>query len=76
MVRRELGGQEEVDVVCSKEVANLGFLERENAAVLNASILRFARRTIREFRQAVGRLGLRGVPVFITQNDGTILKGE
>ncbi|EGZ76828.1 DUF917-domain-containing protein [Neurospora tetrasperma FGSC 2509] len=76
IVRRELGGQEEVDVVCSKEVANLGFLERENAAVLNASILRFARRTIREFRQAVGRLGLKGVPVFITQNDGTILKGE
>ncbi|EGO52020.1 hypothetical protein NEUTE1DRAFT_132793 [Neurospora tetrasperma FGSC 2508] len=76
IVRRELGGQGEVDVVCSKEVANLGFLERENAAVLNASILRFARRTIREFRQAVGRLGLKGVPVFITQNDGTILKGE
>ncbi|KAJ4418886.1 hypothetical protein N0V85_001258 [Neurospora sp. IMI 360204] len=75
IVRRELGGQE-VDVVCSKEVANLGFLERENAAVLNASILRFARRTIREFREAVRRLGLRGVPVFITQNDGTILKGE
>ncbi|KAL0475089.1 hypothetical protein QR685DRAFT_549745 [Neurospora intermedia] len=76
IVRRELGGQGEVDVVCSKEVANLGFLERENAAVLNASILRFARRTIREFRQAVGRLGLKGVPVFITQNDGTILEGE
>lgn len=75
IVRRELGGQE-VDVVCSKEVANLGFLERENAAVLNASILRFARRTIREFREAVRRLGLKGVPVFITQNDGTILKGE
>lgn len=74
IVRRELG--EGVDVVCSKEVANLGFLERENAAILNASILRFARRTIREFRQAVKRLGLRGVPVFITQNDGTILSGE
>ncbi|KAK3395367.1 hypothetical protein B0T20DRAFT_486629 [Sordaria brevicollis] len=75
IVRRELG-EGEVDVVFSKEVANLGFLERENAAILNASILRFARRTIGEFRQAVKRLGLKGVPVFITQNDGTILSGE
>jgi N-methylhydantoinase A/oxoprolinase/acetone carboxylase beta subunit len=31
-------------VVLSKEVANLGFLERENAAILNASILPFAKR--------------------------------
>ncbi|KAK3948381.1 hypothetical protein QBC32DRAFT_381448 [Pseudoneurospora amorphoporcata] len=74
IIRRELG--DHVDLVCSKEVANLGFLERENAAVLNASILRFARRTIREFREAVRKLGLQGCPVFITQNDGTILKGE
>jgi N-methylhydantoinase A/oxoprolinase/acetone carboxylase beta subunit len=36
----------EADIVCSKDVANIGFLERENAAVLNASILPFARRTI------------------------------
>ena len=36
IVREEIPG---CDVVCSKEVANLGFLERENAAILNASIL-------------------------------------
>ncbi|KAK8027063.1 hypothetical protein PG991_004119 [Apiospora marii] len=29
------------DVVLSKQVANLGFMERENAAILNASILSF-----------------------------------
>ncbi|KAI0817560.1 hypothetical protein GGR55DRAFT_685168 [Xylaria sp. FL0064] len=63
------------DVVCSKEVANLGFLERENAAILNASILSFARKTIRSFQEPVRRLGLR-CPVFITQNDGTILSGD
>lgn len=36
--------QEEIpgcDVVLSKQVANLGFMERENAAILNASILSF-----------------------------------
>ncbi|KAJ0309806.1 hypothetical protein Brms1b_008967 [Colletotrichum noveboracense] len=62
----------EADVVMSKDVANIGFLERENAAVLNASILPFARRTIHSFQDAVARLGLK-CPVFVTQNDGTIL---
>jgi N-methylhydantoinase A/oxoprolinase/acetone carboxylase beta subunit len=61
-----------VDIVVSKDVANLGFLERENAAILNASILPFARRTIASFQSAISRLKLQ-CPVFITQNDGTIL---
>ncbi|TFY61253.1 hypothetical protein EVG20_g7127 [Dentipellis fragilis] len=63
----------EADIVISKEVANLGFLERENAAMLNASILTFARKTINAFRHATtGRLKLT-CPIFLTQNDGTIL---
>ncbi|KAG9254169.1 uncharacterized protein F5Z01DRAFT_736979 [Emericellopsis atlantica] len=62
----------EADVVCSKDVANIGFFERENAAILNASILDFARRTIHSFQTAVQKLNLH-CPVFITQNDGTII---
>ena len=62
----------EADIVASKNVANLGFLERENAAILNASILAFARKTISSFQTAISRLKLQ-CPVFITQNDGTIL---
>jgi N-methylhydantoinase A/oxoprolinase/acetone carboxylase beta subunit len=72
IIRRELG--EKVDIVLSKTVANLGFLERENAAILNASILSFARRTIASFQTPIKELGL-SCPVFITQNDGTILSG-
>jgi N-methylhydantoinase A/oxoprolinase/acetone carboxylase beta subunit len=72
IIRSEIPG---CDVVCSKEVANLGFLERENAAILNASILPFARKTIRSFHEPVKKLGL-NCPVFITQNDGTVLSGE
>ncbi|KAM0346907.1 hypothetical protein ACHAPU_005247 [Fusarium lateritium] len=72
IIRSEISG---CDVVCSKEVANLGFLERENAAILNASILPFARKTIRSFHEPVKKLGL-NCPVFITQNDGTVLSGE
>ncbi|OAA61455.1 hypothetical protein ISF_05534 [Cordyceps fumosorosea ARSEF 2679] len=65
----------EVAVVCSHEVSGLGFLERENATILNASILRFAARTIGEFRKALARLGLR-CPLHLTQNDGTMIEAR
>ncbi|KAL2211141.1 hydantoinase/oxoprolinase [Sarocladium strictum] len=69
IVKRELPS---VDVVCSHEVANIGFLERENASILNASILEYARKTVARFGFAMKKLGL-SCPLFITQNDGTIL---
>ncbi len=73
ILKRELGNH--VDIVLSKTVANLGFLERENAAILNASILSFARKTIASFQTPIRKLRL-NCPVFITQNDGTLLSGE
>ncbi|KAM5455164.1 hypothetical protein MaudCBS49596_001804 [Microsporum audouinii] len=69
IVQRELPG---VDIVCSSEVSQIGFLERENASILNASILKFARRTIRGFKSAMGRLNL-GCSLYLTQNDGTLI---
>ncbi|KAL9069872.1 MAG: hypothetical protein Q9157_006006 [Trypethelium eluteriae] len=69
IVTRELP---DVDVVCSHEVANIGFLERENASILNAAILQYARRTIKGFRTAIKQLQL-DCPLFLTQNDGTLL---
>ncbi|KAL0941470.1 hydantoinase [Colletotrichum truncatum] len=72
IIRSELP---ECTVTCSKDVANLGFQERENAAILNATVLDFARKTIRSFQEPMKRLGLH-CPVFISQNDGTILSGE
>ncbi|KAL2841747.1 hypothetical protein BJY01DRAFT_249415 [Aspergillus pseudoustus] len=70
IVAREIPG---ADIVCSHEVANIGFLERENASILNAAILRFARRTIRGFQAAMGKLDLTNCPLYLTQNDGTLL---
>ncbi|KAB8264286.1 hypothetical protein BDV32DRAFT_117604 [Aspergillus pseudonomiae] len=69
IIAREIPG---ADVVCSKEIANIGFLERENAAILNGAILRYARQTIRRFRGAMKSLHLQ-CPLFLTQNDGTII---
>ncbi|EME82977.1 uncharacterized protein MYCFIDRAFT_153679 [Pseudocercospora fijiensis CIRAD86] len=62
----------EADVVVSHEVANIGLLERENAAILNAAILRYAKRTVKGFRRAMKALNLT-CPLFLTQNDGTLL---
>ncbi|KAG6333941.1 hypothetical protein ID866_5152 [Astraeus odoratus] len=61
-----------VVIVCSKEVAHIGLLERENAAILNASLVRYARKTVSGFQRAARALGLR-CPVFITSNDGMLL---
>ncbi|KKY24432.1 putative n-methylhydantoinase a acetone beta subunit [Phaeomoniella chlamydospora] len=60
------------DVVLSREIGNLGFLERENATILNTSILKFARKTIQGFKAAMKALGLT-CPLYLTQNDGTII---
>ncbi|KAJ3950268.1 uncharacterized protein N0V96_001412 [Colletotrichum fioriniae] len=72
IIRSEIPG---CTVTCSKDVANLGFQERENAAILNATVLNFARRTIKSFQEPMKRLGI-NCPVFISQNDGTILSGD
>ncbi|RFU34899.1 hypothetical protein B7463_g1495, partial [Scytalidium lignicola] len=72
IILEELPG---VDVVLSREIGNIGFLERENATILNTSILKFARRTIRGFTEAMKALGL-SCPLFLTQNDGTIISAE
>jgi N-methylhydantoinase A/oxoprolinase/acetone carboxylase beta subunit len=69
IVSRELP---DVEVICSYEVANIGFLERENASILNAAILKYAKRTVNGFRRAMRSLKLT-CPLFLTQNDGTLL---
>jgi N-methylhydantoinase A/oxoprolinase/acetone carboxylase beta subunit len=56
----------------SHRVANIGLLERENAAILNASLLPFARSTVAGFHAASTALGLT-CPIFVTSNGGTLL---
>ncbi|EXJ83126.1 hypothetical protein A1O1_06745 [Capronia coronata CBS 617.96] len=63
------------DVVLSREIGQLGYLERENATILNTSILKFARKTIRGFKRAMRSLGL-SCPLYLTQNDGTIIDAD
>ncbi|KZT59565.1 DUF917-domain-containing protein [Calocera cornea HHB12733] len=69
IVLKELG--QGTNVVCSSDVGQIGLLERENASILNASILTFAQRTMRGFKRAMQRLNL-SCPLYLTQNDGTL----
>ncbi|KAL1387424.1 hypothetical protein HDK64DRAFT_330579 [Phyllosticta capitalensis] len=72
IVREELP---DADIVLSRNIGQLGYLERENATILNTSILKYARRTIRGFKQAMGSLGL-SCALFLTQNDGTVIDAD
>lgn len=64
----------DVDISRSSMVGRLGFLERENASILNASLRRFARHVIAGFSYAIQRLGK--CKLYITLNDGTLSKAS
>jgi N-methylhydantoinase A/oxoprolinase/acetone carboxylase beta subunit len=81
IVRSETTG---VRITISKDVANIGkqlpsyinsftgLLERENATILNASLLSFAQVAINGFRASLKALNL-DCPLFLTSNDGTLM---
>ncbi|KAK4072890.1 uncharacterized protein Triagg1_5567 [Trichoderma aggressivum f. europaeum] len=62
-------------VVCSYDIGPIGVLERENATILNASILRTGHRVKKGFQRAMKRLNL-GCPLYLSQNDGTLIDIE
>jgi N-methylhydantoinase A/oxoprolinase/acetone carboxylase beta subunit len=62
------------DISCSYAIGRLGFLERENASILNASLRRFARQVISGLKYAVRNLGR--CKLYITLNDGTLSKAS
>jgi N-methylhydantoinase A/oxoprolinase/acetone carboxylase beta subunit len=65
----------EAHVTLSHELGRIGLLERENAALLNAALLDLARVTIAGFRDAIAASHI-DAPLFITQNDGTVMSAE
>ncbi|RFU82036.1 hypothetical protein TARUN_115 [Trichoderma arundinaceum] len=65
----------ELRVVCSHDIGPTGFLERENATILNAAILRTAEKVKYGFKRAMASLRLT-CPLFLSQNDGTLIDVE
>ncbi|KAF4968199.1 hypothetical protein FSARC_4389 [Fusarium sarcochroum] len=64
-----------LNVVCSHDIGPTGFLERENATILNAAILRTGHRVKKGFKHAMYRLQLT-CPLYLSQNDGTLIDAD
>jgi N-methylhydantoinase A/oxoprolinase/acetone carboxylase beta subunit len=71
---REILGPD-LTVSLGHEVGTLGLIERENAAVLNATLVAVSRAAARGVQEAVDAHGL-DARLFFTQNDGTLMSVE
>ncbi|RIK93679.1 MAG: hydantoinase subunit beta [Proteobacteria bacterium] len=65
----------DVRVTLSHEIGRIGLLERENAAVMNASLADLSASIVNSFRRALHNLGI-AAPFYISQNDGTLMSAE
>src|SRR6266508_4387200 len=63
---------DDVPICYSHEIGSLGLLERENAAVLNAALVRAASTAAGGFREALTAHGI-DAQLFFSQNDGTLM---
>ncbi len=68
---REVLGQD-FPISLSSEIGSIGLLERENATILNASVVNVAKTTITGFVNALNEEGIQA-KVFLGQNDGTLM---
>lgn len=62
----------DANISLSNDFGRLGLLERENATILNASLLQLADKVVSSFLQALQDRDLQ-CPVYISQNDGTLM---
>lgn len=59
----------------SHKIGGMGLLERENAAILNTSLLTLADNVISAFGEALREREI-DCPLYISQNDGTLMSAE
>lgn len=62
----------DVRVTMSHRIGRMGLLERENAALLNASLLPLADKVVASFRSALEDRRI-DCPFYVSQNDGTLM---
>lgn len=67
-----VGGEPPLLLCQSHEIGQLGLLERENAAVLNAALLPLAQRVVPACKAALAAAGI-AAPLLFCTNDGTLL---
>jgi N-methylhydantoinase A/oxoprolinase/acetone carboxylase beta subunit len=62
-------------ITLSHDLGRIGLLERENVTLLNACLQDLARATVAAFAEALRGSAITA-PLFLTQNDGTIMRAE
>ncbi|MGG5823544.1 hydantoinase/oxoprolinase N-terminal domain-containing protein [Falsiroseomonas sp. HW251] len=72
IVRQEMP---DASITLSRDLGRIGLLERENVALMNAALAPLARKTVAAFEEALRQAGI-AAPLFITQNDGTVIRAE
>lgn len=70
---REIMGN--IPISLSHEIGSISMLERENAAVLNAAVVKVAENAVKSFENALREKGI-DAQLYITQNDGTLMSAE
>lgn len=65
----------DLSLTLSKDIGRVGLLERENAAIMNASLASHAKKVVQSFHDALQTLGIKA-PFYLTQNDGTLMQAE
>lgn len=73
LVREILG--DDVHVTLSHRIATISLLERENSAILNASVITVMQRAVSSLKTAVRERGITA-PLFIVQNDGSVMSAD
>lgn len=61
-----------IAVSLSHEIGRVGFLERENATIMNACLADLSKKVVNSFREALKELAIKA-PFYISQNDGTLM---
>jgi N-methylhydantoinase A/oxoprolinase/acetone carboxylase beta subunit len=62
-------------ITLSHKIGRLGLLERENAAIMNASLADLSTAVVQSFRQALKDMGITA-PFYVSQNDGTLMSAD
>jgi len=62
-------------ITLSHKIGRMGLLERENAALLNASLLPLADKVVNSFSGALADRQI-NCPFYVSQNDGTLMSAE
>lgn len=65
----------DASITLSSHIGRVGLLERENAAIMNASLADLSARFITSFQQALAQLNI-SAPFYISQNDGTLMSAK